>query len=129
MNKAPKIAAASLAFSLAAGMALAAAAPPAEGKQASIPFADHGGIRNWEADKDVGIWVQDVHRHWYYARFMSPCHELRFVDGVGFVTGPGGQLDRFSAVRTRGGERCVFSTFEDSKGPPSGKAAKSPRRP
>ncbi len=115
-----------LVFSFIAGGAAAASAPPEKGKDASIAFADHGGIRDWEADKDVGIWVQDVHRHWYYARFMSPCHELRFVEGVGFVTGPGGQLDRFGAVRTRGGERCVFASFEESKSPPPNR---KPRKP
>lgn len=105
--------------SLAALLVLSAGAGIATAGDVSIPFANHGGIQNWEADGERGIWVQDVHRQWYYAKFMSPCQQLPFVERVGFVTEPGGQLDRFSSVRARGGQRCVFTNFELSKGPPA----------
>lgn len=117
MNRFLSIASATLALGLAASVGIA--------KNVSIPFADHGGIRNWEADRDVGIWVQDIHRKWYYATFLGPCQELRFAEGVAFITGPTGTLDRFSALRVRG-ERCVFSSFDESKGPPPGKKSKKP---
>ena len=110
MNKSTRIVLTTLAFSLSAAVAMP--------KDVSIPFADHGGIRDWEANRDIGIWVQDTHRRWYYAKFLGPCHELRFAEGVGFVTGPGGTLDKFSSLRVRGGERCVFTTFDASTGPP-----------
>lgn len=102
--------------------ALALLAVDAHAKDASIAFADHGGIHDWQADRDVGMWVQDSHLKWYYARFMSPCLGLRFAEGVGFVTGPGGNLDRFGAVKVRGEQRCVFTSFEANAGPPKPKA-------
>jgi hypothetical protein len=113
MNLATRTAAISLSLGLLSGLTSA--------KDVSIAFADHGGIKDWQADHDLGIWIQDSHRKWYYARFMSPCHELRFAEGVGFVTGPGGQLDRFSSVKVRGEARCVFTSFDESAGPPKPK--------
>lgn len=112
-----------LSLKAAAGAAtLALLSLSAQAKDASIAFADHGGIHDWQADRDVGMWVQDSHLKWYYARFMSPCLGLRFAEGVGFVTGPGGNLDRFGAVKVRGEQRCVFTSFEASPGPPKPKA-------
>jgi hypothetical protein len=99
-------------------MSLGLVAGLAAAKDVSIAFADHGGIKDWQADGNAGIWIQDIHRKWYYARFMSPCYELKFAERVGFVTGPGGQLDRFSSVKVRGEPRCVFSSFDENAGPP-----------
>jgi hypothetical protein len=86
--------------------------------EAYIPFANLGGIYDWEADSDRGMWIQDVHRHWYYAKFMSPCFGLPFAFRVGFLTEPTGALDRWSSVRVRDSGRCYFSSFEHSAGPP-----------
>lgn len=93
----------------------AAAGKPQE---ASIPFANEGGIRDWQADGDRGIWVQDNHRRWYYGKFMSPCTGLHFVYAVRFRTGPAGELDRFGAVRARDTGNCTFTSFTASEGPP-----------
>lgn len=118
----------------AVGLARAdAAAPPqdaaaakAKPEDASIPFASHGGIRDWRADGDRGIWVQDIHNKWYYARFMSPCIGLQFAEAVRFKTGPAGELDRWGAVRARNTGNCVFTSFVRSDGPPK-KAGKKPQ--
>jgi hypothetical protein len=105
----------------AAGGAFAgeAAAP-----RASIPFANHGGIRDWKADRDQGVWIQDVHRQWYYAKLMAPCTGLNFAQAIGFDTHPLGRFDQFSAIVVPGpaGGRCTVQSFTVSGAPPSGKA-------
>ena len=39
-------------------------------------FADHGGINDWHADGTRGIWVQGIHRDWFYGTFMTACTGL-----------------------------------------------------
>lgn len=90
---------------------------------ASIPFANHGGIWNWQADKDKGLWVQSNNRRWYYATFMGPCIGLNFANAVGFDTRPMGTFDRFSAVVVPSWGKCQVQSFELSEGPPARKKA------
>jgi hypothetical protein len=92
--------------------------------RASIPFANHGGIRDWKADRDQGLWVQDVHRQWYYAKLMAPCSGLNFAQSIGFDTHPLGRFDQSSAIVVPGpgGGRCTVQSFTMSGAPPSGKA-------
>ena len=106
----------------AAGGAFASEAVPAT-PAASIPFANHGGIRDWKADRDQGLWVQDVHRQWYYAKLMAPCTGLNFAQTIGFDTHPLGRFDKFSAIVVPGpgGGRCTVQSFTLSGAPPSGK--------
>jgi len=113
---------------LALGAALLAAAGAASASEtitprAYIPFANHGGIRDWKADRDQGLWVQDVHRQWYYAKFMGPCTGLNFAQTIGFDTHPLGRFDQFSAIVVpgSGGGRCTVQSFTVSGAPPSGK--------
>jgi hypothetical protein len=108
---------------LAAGAVLADSAPPpkeaaAKPQEASIPFANQGGIRDWQADSDRGIWVKDNHNRWYYGRFMGPCNGLQFVEAVRFRTSPSGSLDRWSSLRARDTGNCSFTSFVHSDGPP-----------
>lgn len=101
-----------------AGSAVAAAsAPETSHREAFIPFADQGGIRDWEADGDRGLWVQDVHRQWYYAKLMAPCIGLNFAERIGFDTSPLGRFDRFSAIVVPGGHRCTVQSFAPSGAP------------
>jgi Family of unknown function (DUF6491) len=115
-------------WAAAAGIVAAAAfnvsfsAEPAESdgsSDVSIPFANHGGIRDWRADRDRGLWVQDVHGKWYYATVMSPCLGLNFADSIGFDTHPMGHFDRFSAIVVPGSGRCTIQTLRPSGAPPS----------
>ena len=101
-----------------ASVGTARAMDSAAAHEASIPFANLGGIYDWEADGDHGIWVQDIRRQWYYAKFMGPCTGLPFAFRVGFVTEPTGALNRWSSVRVRDSGRCYFASFEHSAGPP-----------
>lgn len=88
-------------------------------KEASIPFANRGGIRDWQADRDRGLWVQDVHRNWYYAKLMSPCTGLGFATALAFDTRPMGTFDRFSAIIVPREGRCVLTSLTPSGAPPS----------
>jgi hypothetical protein len=94
-------------------------------REASIPFANHGGIRDWQADRDQGLWVQDVHRNWYYAKLMGPCLGLNFATSIGFDTRPMGSFDRFSAIVVPREGRCVVQSFVPSGKPPTKAELKS----
>jgi Family of unknown function (DUF6491) len=94
--------------------------------EASIPFVRHGGIRNWEADRNRGVWIQDVHRNWYYATLMAPCFGLDFATSLGFDAGPTGDFDRFSAIVVPREGRCPVRSFAASDGPPGKQPANTP---
>jgi hypothetical protein len=106
---------------LAAATALTAAASTTEGAkspEASIPFVNAGSsIRNWQADGEQGLWVQDAHRQWYYARLMSTCHGLDFALRIGFETRGIDNLDRFASVIVPGHGRCPIESFTKSNAP------------
>ncbi len=87
---------------------------------ASIQFADHGGIFDWRADGTKGIWVQSTARKWYYGTFMNTCTGLNFADKVGFVTEPNGDFNRWSAVIVPDNRQpaCRLMSFTASVGPP-----------
>jgi hypothetical protein len=101
----------------AAGGVFAATAPP----ETAIPFANHGGIRDWQADRDKGLWVQDAHRRWYYAKLMGPCFGLNFAQSIGFDTHPMGRFDKFSAIVVPGSGRCTVQSLTASDPPKSEK--------
>ena len=84
----------------------------------TIPFADIGNIRDWQASTAEELYVQAMNRTWYRATFWAPCQALPFATGVAFVTESNGSLDTFSSILVEG-ERCWFKTFEKVEGPPS----------
>jgi hypothetical protein len=112
-----------IAYSLAA-LALGSASLPAfahekvTAPQAQIAFANHGGIRNWQAADNQTIYFQDGQRNWYKATLFAPAPDLPFAIGLGIDTRPMGTLDKWSAVYV-GGMRYPFSSFEKVSGPPS----------
>ncbi len=113
---------------LTAGLLAAAAFAPLSGAladdgqsaapQVSIPFVSFGGVRNWQADGDKGLWVEDAHRQWYYASLVGPCVGLDFAYTIAFDGRPMDTLDRFGSVILPGWGRCYFSSFTLSDGPP-----------
>ena len=90
----------------------------AAASEASIPFVQYGGIRNWKADRNQGLWIQDARRNWYYAKFMNRCIGLNFAMSLGFDARPMGAFDRFSSVLVPRGGRCVVRSVVASEGPP-----------
>jgi len=103
---------------VAAGTAYAGTDKPAPAQNLTIPFADHHGIEDWQADGDRGLWILARDRKWYYARFFAPCFGLQFHESLRFRFGPAGELDRWSEVSTRDSGRCAFSSLVASDGPP-----------
>src|SRR5215470_6682460 len=85
----------------------------------SIPFANHGGIRDWRADSDRGLWIQDSFGKWYYATVMSPCIGLNFAQRIGFDTRPMGSFDKFSYIVVPREGRCAVQSLRASGAPPS----------
>lgn len=91
----------------------------------TIPFANSGGIDNWQPDGTKGIWIEDNHRRWYYAELMAPCLDLPYAEAVGFVTQGPDTFDKFSQILVRG-QRCQVTSLVPSAGPP--KKDKKPRK-
>ena len=124
-----------LALSLAAVLlplsAAAAANEPATetralGIESSIVFPGDSSIRNWQADRERGIWIQGRGDAWYYGTFAGLCRDLDFAQAIGFETRGAGRLDKFSAIIVRG-ERCQLSSFVTSAAPPSKEERKAAR--
>ena len=96
----------------------AAAAPREIGAEASIVFPSDTTIRNWRADRERGIWVQDRRGDWYYGLFAGICRDVDFAQAIGFDTRGQSRLDRFATLVVRG-ERCPLVSFVNSAPPPS----------
>ncbi len=109
-------------LALIAGTTMAATAT---GPNYYIPFADQGGIRDWQADGSKGLWVRSLNGSWYYATFMTPCTQLPFAfNGLRFIVEATGELDRWSSIAVPHSGRCYFSDFQASNGPPRKKKKK-----
>ena len=88
------------------------------GVESSIVFPSDSSIRNWQADRERGIWIQGRDNDWYYGTFAGLCRDLDFAQAIGFETRGAGRLDKFSSIIVRG-ERCQLSSFVTSAPPPS----------
>ena len=84
---------------------VAAAPSAAAPKEASIPFANHGGIYNWGVVDNRTLLIQGRDRKWYKATLLAPCSNLPFAQTIGFKTNAGGSFDKFSSIVVRR-QRC-----------------------
>ena len=125
-----------LALSLAAVLlplsAAAAANEPAPEARAldvesSIVFPSDSSIRNWQADRERGIWIQGRGDAWYYGTFAGLCRDLDFAQAIGFETRGAGRLDKFASIIVRG-ERCQLTSFVSSAPPPSKKEREAAKK-
>lgn len=117
-----------LALSLAAlllPLSAAAANEPAPatesralGVESGIVFPNDTTIRNWRADNEDGIWIQDRGGGWYYGTFATRCRDLDFAEAIGVDTRGVSRLDRFATILVRG-ERCPLVSFVSSAPPPT----------
>jgi Family of unknown function (DUF6491) len=91
---------------------LAADETPARdvGVEGNISFPAQGGIRNFRADNDKGVWLEDRQRKWYYASFIGPCPEIRFAQGIGIDTRGSARFDKFSRILV-GKNSCAIATL------------------
>jgi hypothetical protein len=118
---------ASIALAALASVGVSASEPNSNilSAEASVPFANHGGIHNWRPDGDRGLWLQDTRRNWYYAKLMGSCWGLDFAEAIAFDTRPMGTFDRFSAIVVpREGRRCVVQSLTPSAGPVKDKVSR-----
>lgn len=97
------------------------------GVESSIVFPSDSSIRNWRADRDRGIWVQDRRGDWYYGTFAGFCRDLDFAQVIGVDTRGISRLDRFASIVVRG-ERCPLTSFVTSAPPPSKKDKAAARK-
>lgn len=101
---------------MVAGSAVAAAAEKAE---TSIPFVNMSqSIHGWQADGQLGIWIQDARDKWYYARLQGPCLGLEFTARLGFEPKTMNSLDKFGAVVMPDSKRCQIISLTASDEPP-----------
>lgn len=123
-----------LALSLAAmllPLSAAAATEPAKeprelGVESSIVFPSDSTIRNWQADRDRGIWIEGRRGEWYYGTFAGTCRDVDFAQAIGVETRGAGRLDKFASIVVRG-ERCLLSSFVTSAPPPTKAERKAAR--
>lgn len=123
-----------LALSLAAmllPLSAAAATEPAKetrelGVESSIVFPSDSTIRNWQADRDRGIWIEGRRGEWYYGTFAGICRDVDFAQAIGVETRGAGRLDKFASIVVRG-ERCMLSSFVTSAAPPTKAERKAAR--
>jgi hypothetical protein len=87
------------------------------GVEATIPFVNHGGIRDWHPDGLEALYIQDAQGRWYHATLMGPCFDLNGTEAVAFLTRGPDQLDKYSSISVRG-RRCPFSSLVTSAPPP-----------
>lgn len=103
------------------------AASPVVKADASIAFANHGGVQDWCADGTRAVYFRDQHGRWYRAELLGPAIDLPYVEDIGIDANPDGSLDKFGAILVNG-QRYVFSSFDEVSGPPAkGKDHKVPK--
>jgi|GEM_PF-1390145 len=96
----------------------AAMAKPAE---ASIPFVNQGGVRDWQVADDNKIYIQDGKGKWYLVTLATPSPELPYATTIGFETKGLDKLDRFGAVVVSGTRYALSSLVESAPPPPKKK--------
>jgi len=106
--------------------AIAQKAPPPPGTPASIPFVDHDGIYDFQADGDHAVYLQDRSRKWYHATVMGPCLGLSFATRIGVKTSGSSSLDRFGSLIVDR-EECKIDELVTS-GPPPKKVKKAKQK-
>lgn len=92
-------------------------APAVVKKDASIAFANHGGVWDWRAVDRNTVYFQDRNKRWYRATLVVPAIDLPWVQFIGLDTKPADRLDRWSAIYVKG-QRYPFSSFDQVAGPP-----------
>lgn len=86
------------------------------GPQASIPFVEHGNIRDFHAVNDDTVFLQARNRQWYRADLIGPCFGLPYANGIGIDARPMGTLDRFGTIIVDG-ERCKIGSLTPAESP------------
>ena len=88
----------------------------AQQQEARIPFAALGGIMNWVADGETGLYIEGLRHQWYHATLMGHCLDLPYQERIGFVMEPDLSFNKFSAIVVRG-HVCQVKTMVKSDRP------------
>jgi len=104
---------------LASPAAMADVRPQSVASQVSIPFVNHGGIRNYRVVDDSTLLIEGQGGKWYKADLMASCAGLSFNSdfALGFETQGVDSFDRFGSIRTRDGQRCALSSLTQAAAP------------
>ena len=78
---------------------------------AEIFAAALGGIRNFNVVDDSTLIVEGRNNNRYRIELFGRCPGLRFQESLLFLTGPGGNLNRFSSLYVDGA-RCPFRSIQ-----------------
>ena len=89
-------------------------------------FPNSATIKNWRADGENGLWVQDRKGDWYYGKFAVICRNADFALAIGIDNRGTSTLDRFATVIV-GRERCPLISFVSSAPPPTKAELKAKR--
>lgn len=92
--------------------------------ETGIPFAAHGGIRDWRVEDDATLLLQDIHGNWYRARLAAPAWDLAYAQSLGFTTAPSGTLERLDSIVVRGRAYPILSLKRTA--PPAAASRKPP---
>jgi Family of unknown function (DUF6491) len=114
-------------------VALAATTPVIAAKRAPISWPELGVetsislpnryIRNFEADGDKGIWIEDIQRRWYYGTFKGRCTRLEHAQGIAYDTGGSTTFDKTSTIFV-GDDFCEMTSLVTAEKPLSRKDRK-----
>ncbi len=100
-------------------------APDRPAPETRIPFANHGGIYNWQVINDRTVLIQGQNRKWYKATLMSSCFDLSFAERLGFESNSDSSFDKFSSIKARGQNCPLISLVETTPPPKKVKANKA----
>jgi hypothetical protein len=103
----------------------AADAASQKAPEAQIPFANRGGIWNWQVINNNTVLIESRSRKWYKATLFGNCINLSFAQELTFDSSPNGTFDKFSAIRVRG-QRCPLVSLVETDAPPKKNNAKKP---
>lgn len=107
------------------GTLVAAEATADASKETSIPFVNlRQSIYSWQDDGQMGMWIQDIRKQWYYAKFNGPCQGVEFAVRLGFETKTLNTLDRFGTVIVPDRGRCPLVSLVKSDPPPNDKKSR-----
>ena len=81
-----------------------------------VAAADHAKlnihqIRNWYAQGDSKLIIENNRKQRYQVDFLVPCHGLNAAETLAFISRGGRSLDRDSSVILPDGSRCPFAVF------------------
>ncbi|MBB5985129.1 DUF6491 family protein [Sphingobium lignivorans] len=97
---------------------VAASQESAKSAEVSIPFINHGGVRDWQAVGDDKLYIQDSGGKWYLATLAAPSPDLAFATAIGFETKGADRLDRFGTLVIAGNRYPLASLVASSPPPP-----------